>query len=385
MRWKILVVLFVARVGLGFQFQTLGSVGNSLSDIFALDYGTIGLLIGLFMLPGIILTLPAGYISRFVSDKTMVVAGLFILALGGFLSSAASGVALIGFGRIVAGVGFLTTNLYFTKMVADWFEGREMATAMGILVPSWPLGIGLGQVVNAWLELSFGWQIPFVVASVYCFVSALTVYAFYHSPKPVIDKATNSGTQMTFNEWRLILCAAVIWGVFNSGYVIYLSFGPNLLVGFGYSEISAAGVISLGSWLMIFSNTICGQIVDRYGHGLTILSIGMGSAVLSLMLLSIFGAGLSASLLLGILGMAPAGVIMSLAGTALRPQVRASGMAAFYTIYFAFMALTPPIAGRLIDIFHQDYAPIILAIFMFGIAVPISLLYRYFAVSGHKT
>ena len=156
MRWTMLVVLFVARVGLGFQFQTLGSVGNSLSDIFALDYGTIGLLIGLFMLPGIILTLPAGYISRFVSDKTMVVAGLLILALGGFLSSAASGVALIGFGRIVAGVGFLTTNLYFTKMVADWFEGREMATAMGILVPSWPLGIGLGQVVNAWLELSFG-------------------------------------------------------------------------------------------------------------------------------------------------------------------------------------------------------------------------------------
>ena len=136
---------------------------------------------------------------------------------------------------------------------------------------------------------------------------------------------------------------------------------------------------------MIFSNTICGQIVDRYGHGLTILSICMGSAVLSLMLLSIFGAGLSASLLLGILGMAPAGVIMSLAGTALRPQVRASGMAAFYTVYFAFMALTPPIAGRLIDIFHQDYAPIILAIFMFGIAVPISLVYRYFAVSGHKT
>ena len=49
-RWLILAMLFACRTGLGFQFQTLGSVSDSLVSQLGFSYAEIGTLIGLFML-----------------------------------------------------------------------------------------------------------------------------------------------------------------------------------------------------------------------------------------------------------------------------------------------------------------------------------------------
>lgn len=75
MRWGILALLFWARVGMGLQFQTLGSVGGDLGVAFGLDYAGIGLLIGLFMAPGLVLALPAGLAGRYASDRALAVSG----------------------------------------------------------------------------------------------------------------------------------------------------------------------------------------------------------------------------------------------------------------------------------------------------------------------
>ena len=46
-------------------------------------------------------------------------------------------------GRLVAGAGGVLLNVQMTKMIADWFAGHEIATAMAIFVNSWPAGIAL--------------------------------------------------------------------------------------------------------------------------------------------------------------------------------------------------------------------------------------------------
>lgn len=377
MRWRILALLFLARVGLGFQFQTLASVGDSLTVAFGLDYAGVGLLIGLFMLPGLFLALPAGYLGRFATDRQMVVFGLVGLALGGLVSSLAVDSWVIGLGRLIAGAGFLSTTLYFTKMVADWFEGQEIATAMSILVTSWPFGIAMGQVGHAWLEQAYGWQAPFQVASAYCMIAALGVYMFYRTPHDLPAAGRAGAARMTSQEWRLIICAAGAWGVFNAAYVTYLSFGPKVLESLGQSAIAAAGVISIGSWLMILSGAVCGQIADRFGRRDVILTICMSGAILSLVLLGVPRAGFAASLLFGLVGMAPAGVIMAMAGQALRPQVRAFGMGIFFTIYFAIMMAVPPVAGAILDKTGLVQGPMFLAMALFALVVPLSLAFRY--------
>lgn len=377
MRWRILGLLFFARIALGFQFQTIASVGDGLVVAFGMDYAGVGLLVGLFMAPGLVLALPAGYLGRLIADREMVVLGLVCLAAGGLISSLAWSSAGVGSGRLIAGAGFLFTTLYFTKMTADWFDGKEIATAMSILVMSWPFGIAMGQVGHAWLSDVFSWRIPFLAASIYCLIAAAAVLVFYHAPQESTRTGAATSARLTRSEWQLVFCAAGAWGAFNAAYVIYLTFGPKLLQAEGHSVVAAAGIISIGSWLMIVSGAICGQFVDRFGRRDLVLVVCMSGAVLALWMLNAVGKGIAASLLFGLVGMAPAGVIMSLAGLALRPEARAFGMGVFFTIYYAIMLATPPVAGAILDATGQPGDSVILAMTLFACVVPFALIFSF--------
>ena len=153
-RWMVLAVLFASRTGLGFQFQTLGSVSDHLVDNFNFNYAEIGMLIGAFLLPGVVLALPCGFAGRYTSDRLLVTIGLVFLALGGAVAIIATSFNMFAFARIICGIGFVVTTIYFTKMVADWFDGKELATAMSVIVMSWPFGIAMGQVGHVWVGCS---------------------------------------------------------------------------------------------------------------------------------------------------------------------------------------------------------------------------------------
>jgi MFS family permease len=84
------------------------------------------------------------------------------------------------------------------------------------------------------------------------------------------------------------------------------------------------------------------------------------------------------SLLFGLIGMAPAGIIIALAGEAMAPQRRAFGMGVFYSYYFVLAMLAPPIAGWLFDRSGDAYRPIVFAALLFAGA---GLAHRAFRVA----
>jgi hypothetical protein len=59
-RWIILLVLFLARTVMAYQFQTVGALGLILVDALKIDFVWLGTLIGLYMLPGAVFSLPGG-------------------------------------------------------------------------------------------------------------------------------------------------------------------------------------------------------------------------------------------------------------------------------------------------------------------------------------
>src|SRR3954454_23271331 len=146
LRWRMLLLLFVARTALGLQFQTIGSTAPFLRDALGIGFAEIGTLIGCYMLPGVVLSLPGGLLVRRFGDRRLCCGGLALMALGGVLVGVSHDFALALLGRLVSGTGSVFLGLSVTKMTTDWFSGREMVTAMGILVTSWPLGIALGLV-----------------------------------------------------------------------------------------------------------------------------------------------------------------------------------------------------------------------------------------------
>ena len=63
-RWRILVLLFAVRTAMAFQFQSVASIAPVLGREPGMDLGRIGLLIGLYLAPGIVLAVPGGAIAR---------------------------------------------------------------------------------------------------------------------------------------------------------------------------------------------------------------------------------------------------------------------------------------------------------------------------------
>src|SRR5688500_866405 len=145
--WVILFVLFLARTAMGFQYQSVAAVTPLLVADLALDLALFGTLIGAWMLPGVALAIPGGLLGKRLGDKQVTLAGLALMALGSLLTAGAAEYWSALAGRVVSGTGAVLLNVLLAKMVADWFSGRQIATAMGILVVSWPVGIGAALVV----------------------------------------------------------------------------------------------------------------------------------------------------------------------------------------------------------------------------------------------
>lgn len=349
LRWRMLALLFLCRASLGLQFQTLASTADPLVAKFGIGYTEIGTLIGLFMLPVLFLSLPAGWAGRYASDRKLLSIGLASMALGGLIAASAQGFGQLALARVVTGAGFVFGTLYFTKMVVDWFSGRELATALGILVMSWPFGIAAGQVGHAWLALVFDWRAPFILASL-CSAAATAAVAWGYRPPPsAVAAAGPQANRLPREEWLLTLVAALTWGLFNAGYLLYLSFAPKVLESQGVGATKAAAVISSASWVMILSVTLVGRIADRTGRHATVLCLCLAVAVASLLLLRHIDWSVGLSLAFGLLGAAPAGIIMALTAQSMAPTRRAFGMGVFLSIYFVLQTAAPPLGGWLFD------------------------------------
>ena len=378
LRWKILILLVIVRVGLGFQFQTLASVSDQLVAEFSVDYTTIGTMIGLFMFAGLFLALPVGWVGRFVSDRHLSSFGMALLAAGGFIAAFADNTVQISIGRIVCGAGFVITTIYFAKMTTDWFAGLEIATAMGLLVMTWPLGIAAGQIIHTWLAQNSHWSTAFMVASSYCALGAIAVFVAYRPPasKPSVQNKvqTSASTEkegivkrgFSRKELILIIVASISWALFNAGYVVFLSFTPGWLVENGYTTLKAASTVSSASWVMMISIVAGGVVADKTGRPAMVLYFCLLVAVLSLLALHWTNLALPACVLFGLIGAAPAGIIMALASVAIAPQNRALGMGLFFSLYFLFVAPAPVVAGWLVDKSGSAWFAVIFAAVLFA-------------------
>ncbi|MBV9567588.1 MAG: MFS transporter, partial [Hyphomicrobiales bacterium] len=71
-RWKVLALLFVVRTAMALQFQSVAALAPLLRHDLNVDIADIGLLIGLYLSPGIVLALPGGAIGKRYGDKLVV-------------------------------------------------------------------------------------------------------------------------------------------------------------------------------------------------------------------------------------------------------------------------------------------------------------------------
>ncbi len=345
-RWTILAVLFVARAAMAFQFQSVASVAPQFSQSLGASLADIGLLIGLYFAPGAALALPGGAVGRRFGDKPTVLAGLLMMLTGELLMTvSASWNAQIA-GRLIAGTGGVLVNVLMTKMLADWFTGREIATAMAVFVNSWPVGIAVSLMLLPAIAAAFGLHaVDLTVAGLVGIGIVLVAFAYRAPEAPVAGDGERG--RLTPETTCAVIAAGLIWCFYNIGFAMIFSFGPSMLVARGWSGTAAGSTISIVLWLAALSVPVGGFLADRSKRGGAILVGGCIAFALLVLALSRTGPVLIIVVALGIVCGLPAGAIMSLPARVLEHKTRPIGMGVFYTVFYAGMLVAPAIAGKL--------------------------------------
>ncbi len=367
-RWLMLLVLFIARTAMACQFQSVASTAPFLIDTFAIDFARLGALIGLYMLPGIFIALPGGMLGQRFDTKKLVLAGLLLMALGGALMGTGTSFLVVGYGRLISGIGAVLINVLVTKMVADWFVGREVVTAMAVLVVSWPLGIALGLLIFTPLAVSQSWNAVMYTAASMALASFLLVALTYRNP-PWTPAASRSRLNLTRHQWLCVSLAGSIWTTYNVGYIVLVSFLPGLFTTRGYSLPRAGWVVSLLGWVLIPLVPLAGALAEWLRKENLFLIGGLSIAGLASAALPFTENPIVPFGVLTIAIGAPAGLIMALPAQVLQPENSASGMGVYFTWFYAGMALLPGLAGVAHDLTESPAAPELFAAGMMALAL----------------
>lgn len=365
-RWVILFVLFLARTAMGVQFQSIASVSPMLVRDFALDLALFGTLVGAWMLPGVALAIPGGMLGQRFGDKRVALYGLALMVAGGALTALAEAYWVALAGRIVGGTGGVLLNVLLAKMVADWFGNANLATAMGILVVSWPAGIGLALALLGPLAVTTSWSFALGAATAFCAGAMILVALVYRDP-PGLFKAGAPGKpspRLARRELGLASLSGAVWTLYNASYIIFVSFAPFLLAERGLAAAQAALVSSAATWPLIASIPLGGYLADRTGRGAAIMHFSFVAMAACISLSLFVPSPIFAFVLIGLVMGPAAGIIMALPARALRPESRNLGMGIYYTWYYIGMALLPGIAGWCRDVSGADFAPLALASFL---------------------
>lgn len=355
-RWLALALIFVTRVSMGAQFQSIASVGPLVVEDLRLSYAQLGLLVGLYLLPGVALALPGGLLGRRFGERRTVIWSLAVMALGGLLTAWSETFLTAAAGRLLSGGAAVLMNMAIIKLTADWFAEREIATAMAVMLTAWPVGIGAAVTTLGAVATATSWRTAIVAASMTAVLGVVLMALLFRNP-PVRVAPGVSG-RLRRDDVGLALTSGLAWGTFNAAVVVVVAFAPSMLVARGMSLGQAGLVAGLAMWVSIVSVPIGGVVSDRIGRSNVPIVAGCAAATALIIAFPAMAGAWLGLLLLGVVAGAVPGPLTSLLPRALAAERLATGLGLSYTVFYAVMAATQPVAGLARDLTGDPAAPV---------------------------
>lgn len=378
----ILAAIVLARIGWGYQFQTVGSLGPLLIPLFHLDYTHFGKLIGAFMLVGTFAALPLGLAGGRFGDRLILAGGLALMVGGGLVSAWGGGAGGIGLGRTICGIGAVGMVVIQGKVLADWFHGRQFLLAISASVAAYPVGVGLGQLTQPPLAEAFGWPMAFVVgAAIQAVALALFLVSFKAAPRVAVV-VSRAMAMPSGRECLLAAIAGLVWASYTSGYTGFLSYTPSLMAQRGEGLALTGGVIAIATWGTLLPTLFGAGLAGRYGP-YRVLLIGTGALVIGIAGTALTDWPIGWAIALGVIGNIQPGVIQAVGTLSARAEYRAAAMGIFYSIYYAAGTVVPTLCGYAADLTGGPDGALLCAAAVSAVAIPAYALHRRLA--AHAT
>lgn len=251
MRKRAALVLVTTAHGLGsVSILAVAPLSPFLLDGLDLSRVQVGFFLPAAYLGGVLLSLPAGWLTERRGVRLPLVAGQVLtgsmVMLAAFARDLPTALACL----LVAGFGFSVLNPATGKAIVEWFPPRERGQAMGIKQTGLTLGGIASATVLPPVALAWGWRTALGLAGAVSLASALFVALFYRDPSP--RSLAPGGAPIRFGDVGIFLQRPSVLVVFACGLALSLLqsgvlayFVLSTRDTFGISVVDAARLLAL--------------------------------------------------------------------------------------------------------------------------------------------
>lgn len=368
-----LFALFIIRATGAYQFQAVAGAAPLLVAS-GYDYAQVGLLIGAYMLPGVLITVPAGMLTRAVGDRAVLAGGLALMASGAGLMAGTDGFGWLLAGRVLSGCGGLAVLMLVIKMTTDRYAGPFLSTATAVVITSWYAGFALASIASAWIAAWGNPKLALIVSGAPALLG-LVMVPFVGQPKPLPQPAPGAVHPATVS-WRFTASAALCWTMMNVGFAVLVGFLPAYLVALGWETTAAGARASVLSWSAGAAAIAGGYVADKLlGRTAAVILGATSCAILTAlvppslaMVPVLVGAGLTFALF-------PAALTAQV-GEACPPAARGVVFGWYSGASYVGLTALPFVAGALRDGTGSAAAPVYLAAGMLALFLPAYAWFR---------
>ena len=282
-------------------------------------------------------------------------------------------VVLAALGFAIFGMGAEITGITVTKVIVKWFQGKEMALAMGLQVAMARIGTAVALACSLPLAKAMGHVSYPVLFGAICLCVGLLAYLVYCVMDKKLDRsleAVDSDPEERFHlrDLKLIFTNKGFWLItllclmFYAGVFPFLKFATKLMIAKYHVGEEMAGLIpAMLPFGTILLTPLFGSLYDRIGKGVTLMIIG--SVMLTLVHL-LFASPFLPTWWFAIFVMVILGIAFSLVPSALWPSVPkiipmkqlGSAYATIFYIQNIGLSMVPVLIGWVIETFSTHTA-----------------------------
>ena len=326
-RWAVLVLITLAHALGALAVLSVAPLSPFLLDALRLSRAQVGLLLPAVYLGGVLMSLPAGWLTDRLGVRVTLGGGQAVIGVLVLAAALAGSLAALLACLVVAGFGFSVLNPSTGRAVLEWFPPRGRGLAMGIKQTGLTLGGLAGALALPPLALSAGWRAALAAGGALALVSSALTLLVYRSPAATTGAAA-AAAWPRLGELRVFLRRRGVIVVFLSG--LALSIAQSSVLAhlaiyaretFGLSPVAAGQMLALAQAGGTASRLAWGAISDRFFGGRRRPGVVVNSVV---------GAGAYALLALG--ERLPVGGLVALA------LVAGIGAFGWVGLYFALVA-----------------------------------------------
>ncbi len=381
--WLGLGAVYLGFLTVGFVFHFLPPILPVVIADLGISHGQAGLLVSLFALPGILLSLPGGWLVDRYGERLVGSVGVILMGAGTLLLGLAPSFSLILLARVLSGAGAMGGVVALQRLVIRLFAGRRLGLPVGISGSAIPVGIVVVLNVAGPIAETSGWRVVAQrVGGVAVVVGLVFMVAIW-----LITRGAALGREQKQDDvpladrgrlFRPLWIAGAVWFCANGAMTAFMTFAPDHFQGLGF-DVSARGLFtSIPMWTSAALGMVTGWLTDRHGGRPAFMIVGMTMMGASLLLLP--AAVVPPSLIGLVLGLSLAAVVtptITLPGVLLPTTHTGRGYGILATCANLGIVIVPPLAGWMRDLSGGYRWPfVIMGVVAFGGVAAADILRR---------